>query len=262
MKEKFKPLLEDWLVILAWTGDFVSRPTWGTLFQSMEAVEYRMRLRHQLRYLEKRALIRRERRAGQMVLRITELGRLTAWGGRDPEARWARPWDGMWRMVVFDLPLGRQAVRQQLLRWFRRNGFGYLQDSVWIHPDPLEEVAAALEDFRDDVESLTIMEARCCAGYANDAIVRGAWDFDEINKRYEAYLDRFGKPDRRLVGGRLGFVEAGQWLRSERIAWDHAVSLDPMLPRALLPSGYRGVAAWQTRRRLLRAVAEQTGALQ
>jgi DNA-binding transcriptional regulator PaaX len=257
-----KPMLEDWLPVLIWAGDFISRPTWHNLFRSTEAIEHQDRLLRQLRYLEQRALLRQEQRAGQWVLRLTELGRLAALGGRDPEARWNRPWDGRWRMVLFDLPTSQQLVRQKLLRWFRQNGFGYLQNSVWIHPDPLGELSRALDKYRDDVETLTIMEARCCAGYSNDAIVRSAWDFDEINQRYQAYLDRFGKHAARLVGGRLGFAEASQWLRCERIAWAHAFSVDPLLPRALLPQGYRGVAAWQARRRLLRAVAEQTAALQ
>jgi phenylacetic acid degradation operon negative regulatory protein len=264
MKRKHtrKPMLEDWLPVLIWTGDVLSRPTWHNLFRSLEAVEHEDRFLRQLRYLEQRAMLREERGAGQWVYRLTELGRLVALGGRDPQARWNRQWDGQWRMVLFDLPTAHQSLRQQLLRWFRQNGFGYLQNSVWIHPNPLDDLSHALDKYRDDVEALTIMEARCCAGYANEAIVRGAWDFDEINKRYEAYLDGFGKHAPRLVGGRLGFAEASQWLRSERLAWEHAVSLDPMLPRSLLPDGYRGVAAWQARRRLLRTVAEQTGAVE
>jgi hypothetical protein len=58
-------------------------------------------------------------------------------GGRDPEAQWARPWDGQWRLVLFDVPTGQNAQRERLRRYLRDKGFGYLQNSVWISPDPL-----------------------------------------------------------------------------------------------------------------------------
>ena len=255
MKEKITPMLEDWLLVLFWGVGRLSHPTFRNLFEPYEAWEHRRRFHNQLYYLERRGLLLRERQAAGWVYQMTELGRITALGGRDPEARWARDWDGKWRMVLFDLPAGRQSLRQQLLRWLRQNSFGYLQNSVWIHTDPLTEVAEALNDYRDDVESLTIMDAECGAGYSNEAVVRGAWDFDEINKRYAAYLAGFGRQALSLADRRLGFARASHWLRAERIAWQHAFSLDPLLPRSLLPYDYLGVKAWQSRRRVLSALS-------
>lgn len=257
MKETMKPMLEDWLLALSWGLDVLSRPTFERVMGPCETWEDRNRFYNQLQYLARQGLMQRERHAEKLVFRLTESGRLAALGGRDPEARWGRNWDGKWRMILFDLPTSRQTVRQQLLRWLRQNGFGYLQNSVWIHTDPLTDLAKALDDFRDDVESLTIIDAQCCAGYSNAAIVRGAWDFDEINKRYAAYLDRFGRRLPSLAGQPSGFARASQWLRSERIAWTHAFSLDPLLPRVLWPRGYQGEAAWQLRRRILPALAAQ-----
>ncbi|NQU11857.1 hypothetical protein HQ590_13770, partial [bacterium] len=176
-------------------------------------------------------------------------------GGRDPEARWNRNWDGRWRLVLFDLPTRPRHLRQRLLRWLHQNHFGYLQRSVWIHPDPLSELAPTLAEYRDDVESLTVLKAQTVAGYTNAALVQGAWDFDEINKRYTIYLDGFGrKRAAAIASGRGTFTWASRWLRAERVAWQHAVALDPLLPRALLPSGYRGTEAGQARRRVVRAV--------
>jgi phenylacetic acid degradation operon negative regulatory protein len=259
MKETLKPVMRDWALAVLWGAEQLMMPTWRNLFESYEAWECRRGFQNQLAYLQRRGLARREHHTQDLVYRLTELGRLAALGGRDAEQQWNRDWDRKWRMVLFDLPAGRQALRQKLLRWLRQNGFGYLQNSVWIHPHPLTEVAAALDDYRDDVESLTIMEAQCCAGYSNEAVVTGAWAFDEINKRYAAYLDSFGKVAPKMVAGRAGFERAGRWLRSERVAWEHAFSLDPLLPRALLPRGYLGVKAWQARRRVLSALVSAIG---
>lgn len=248
------PRSNEWLLTLVWVLDKTAKPTWRRLFESCEAWEYRNVLRHRLRYLERQWLLTQERRAKGLVCRLTELGRVTALGGRDSEARWGRHWDGKWRMVLFDLPGRQQKLRQRLLRWLRENSFGYLQNSVWISPDPLAEVAAALEDFRDDVEAFTIMDAQCCAGYSNEAIVQGAWDFREINRRYQAYL---GGDDRALPQGKTSPSELAGYLRSESSAWRHAVWLDPLLPRVLLPREYLGVRAWQAKRRVLSALAER-----
>jgi phenylacetic acid degradation operon negative regulatory protein len=255
-----QPMLEDWLLALCWGLDILSRPTLQRLLEPYEAWEHRQRFRNQLQYLARKGLMQREQHAENLVYRLTETGRLAALGGRDPEARWGCNWDGKWRMILFDLPTNRQTVRQQLLRWLRLNGFGYLQNSVWIHTDPLTDLGKALDEFRDDVESLTIMDAQCCAGYSNAAIVEGAWDFDEINHRYASYLNGFGKRVLNLAGQRVDFVRASQWLRSERIAWTHAFSLDPLLPRVLWPRGYLGETAWQSRRRIFSGLANQVAA--
>ena len=67
-------------------------------------------------------------RAGQHA--VTAQGRLHVLGGRDPETQWARPWDGQWRLVLFDVPTGQNSQRERLRRYLRDKGFGYVQNSV------------------------------------------------------------------------------------------------------------------------------------
>lgn len=180
-------------------------------------------------------------------------------GGRDPETHWKRKWDGYWRMFIFDLPAKRVALRRRLLRWLRNRGFGFLQNSVWIHTDPVSDVTEALKDFREDVESFTIMESRCAFGFSNAAIVQGAWYFDEIEKRQHGYLSVI---DRCLVTLRRDEVtppEAFRLVREERDAWEHAMELDPLLPQTLLPRNYLGCQAWEKRKQFLHRLAKIPG---
>ncbi len=242
---------ESVLNLVLWGAGKLIVPTWHNLFESYEGWEYRTRLRHQLRRLENQQLLQRERQAQGIVYCVTESGRLAACGGRDPGARWDRPWDGCWRMILFDLPAGHQRVRFRLWRWLRENHFGYLQNSVWICPDPIPRVMEALKPYRDDVESFTVMEARCSAGVSDRSIVDGAWDFPEINRRYQGYIATV-----RVVGSREGGGLAS-WLRREREAWSYAVSADPLLPRSLLPKGYLGIEAWRARARALKLASRQ-----
>ncbi len=248
-------MLEEVLLTLLWVADKLSRPTLNNLTQSYEGWAWQHGLNRLLNRAEDRELVRRERQAEQLVYRLTETGRVQALGGHDAPARWSRLWDGRWRQVLFDLPSHRKKVRIQLWRWLRANGFGYLQNSVWIHPDPVGKLADALAEWRDDVESFVLMEATCCPGYSDAAIVAGAWDFEEINRRLRGYIQTATLTSRDLACLREKPSALPGWITQDRIAWRHALELDPLLPRALWPSGYEGERAWNTKLKSYRQLA-------
>jgi len=253
-----KSVFEDVVLTLLWAADKLSRPTLQNLTDPSGPWDDRHGLQRHLARMEQRQLLVRQQRANQMVYQLTSQGHLEALGGKDVVARWGRPWDGRWRQVLFDLPATRKKVRMRFWRWLRENGFGYLQQSVWIHPDPVQELVETMNEFRDDVESFILMEATCCAGYSNQAVVNGAWDFAEINKRYATYIAQatISTAEARRLASSAGTL--GLWLRRERMDWWHALSVDPLLPRQLWPKGYRGEEAWKVRIDCLLALTEQT----
>jgi len=210
--------------------------------------------------LAEQKVLAAEKHAGRLVYRLTELGKRSVLGGRHPEERWSRAWDGQWRMVVFDLPGRCHTIRQQLLRWLRQNSFGYLQNSVWISPDSVSDITEALAEFRDDVESFSVLEAKCCAGSSDAALVRGAWDFPQINKRYEAHLSQ-AEGELRLSRRPATPAEVRSRLRHERLAWRRALAIDPLLPRVLLPADYLGQRAWQTHQAVMQRLLGELASL-
>jgi len=238
------------LDVLLWGAEMLSRPSLRRWTESFESWQHRQGLQRHLARLQQSKLLAQEERTGQIVYRLTDLGRFVALGGHNPERQWERKWDGQWRMLVFDLPVSQGRVRARLLRWLRQNGFGYLQDSVWIHPDPVSEIADVLKDFRDDVESFTILEAHCCGGHKSTTLVRGAWRFDQINKRYEAYLRQADGLLQRALPGQ-DKASLCRRLREQRRTWAAAVAMDPLLPRELLPADYLGQRAWQAHRKVM-----------
>lgn len=203
------------------------------------------RFGQKLTRLERAALVERPARSHdtKRVVRLTEAGRLAALGGRDPVACWQRPWDGCWRLVLFDVQETKRSDRIQLQRQLRRLWFGYLQDSAWISPDPVDALRNALGGLSVDAATLTFMEARPCGGETHADLVAGAWDFGHINRCYDHYLE--------ILGG-LGAVSNARvrrhWLQVEWKAWCRAMRSDPLLPEALLPGSYRGREAWERRR--------------
>lgn len=249
---------EELLHMLLWTCETLSRPTWRSLTESFEGWAYRNGFLRQLQRLEKLQLLERQPgRRGDRLHRLTEAGRLQALGGRDPVVRWNRRWDGRWRLVLFDVPETRSTERDKLRRYLQQRGFGYLQNSVWITPDPVKEERAMLADWRVDVESLVLLEARPCAGETDSEIVDGAWDFSDINQRYTIHQQVLARRPRRRLDGPAAVTAFHRWVRGEREAWLDAMRRDPLLPACLLPRQYAGRKAWRNRLEVMEEAGKQ-----
>ena len=238
------------------------RPSFRNLNESFEGWAYRNGFLRQIASLEKQKFLERKQsgEGGGRLCRLTEKGRLFALGGRDPIARWSRPWDGQWRMVLFDVPKAQDARRSRLRRYLRTRGFGYLQNSVWITPDPLDEEVEMLRGAKIDVESLILLQAKPCAGESDSEIVAGAWDFAGINRRYARHLEILRNKPAGEPKGKSGAEEFRRWAASERSAWRKAVEADPLLPDPLLPRDYFGRRVWRERVRVLAGARKQLSA--
>jgi phenylacetic acid degradation operon negative regulatory protein len=215
------------------------------------------RLDRTLRALEKKGLIAGggEAALDGRLFRLTAEGQARLAGPIDPEARWARKWDGQWRLVLFDVPQSRAAVRTRLRRKLRELRFGWLQNSVWINPDPVDELKRDFEQHRNSVESLVLLEARPAGGETDEELVAGAWDFAQLAKDHAAYHQVLRlRPGTR---SRAGDIDAWlAWAESERRAWKKIVERDPFLPEVLWPKGYAGRTAWHARREALAVCSE------
>jgi len=55
-----------------------------------------------------------------------------------------KKWDKLWRVVIFDIPEYKKAMRDKLRITMRALGFLKLQDSVWIYPYDCEEIVSLL----------------------------------------------------------------------------------------------------------------------
>jgi len=86
-------------------------------------------------------------RDGKKYLRITEKGRkeFAFEQAKVSLKNQKKKWDGRWRMVAFDIPERRRAVRFHLREIMREIGFTRLQDSVWVYPYDCEDFIALLK---------------------------------------------------------------------------------------------------------------------
>jgi DNA-binding transcriptional regulator PaaX len=247
---------DDLLAVLLWSLDILARPTPHAILESFEAWDYRTRLRPQLRQLERARFLERHTLKGEATLRLTEEGRVAAWGGVDPVSRWQRRWDGRWRFLLFDLPARDQKLRLRLWRWLRVHRYGYLQLSVWLTPDAIDEAHFPLHDLKLKPESFTVIEGRPVPPDSDADLVTGAWDFAAINKKYERVMDLAAIGKELTEKSNASPAKLRQWLAAERAAWLRAISNDPLLPEGLCPPVYLGQQAWEKRQDLFRAMAK------
>ena len=239
------------LYMLLWSAETASRPTWRNLTESFEAWAYRSGLHRQLAELERKEFLERKRGDLKSVVRLTSRGRLKALGGREPTERWYRPWDGRWRLVLFDVPEEERNLRWRLRKFLRKNHFGCLQKSAWVSPDSVEPFENELRGFARNAKVMTFFEGHACLGENSALIAEQAWDFARINAGYKAHSDILGDMPKDASSTTKAEVLLG-WAERERRAWTDATLADPMLPRALWPKGYAGEKAWKNRVRILR----------
>jgi len=259
-----KPATEEFLYFLLWTAEMLARPTWRNLTGPcpFEAWAYRNDLGRRLQELARQRLIETRVSAdgSERLVRLTESGCETARAGVDPVRRWERPWDGRWRLVIFDVPESMNRKRVQLRRILRHRRFGYLQNSVWLTPDPLDDLRHQLAGTKASAESLVLFEGRPGGGESDQDLVAGAWDFDDIRTRYEAWSRVADAAPKLSVGSTPDERQVRVWGERERIAWRDIALRDPFLPAALLPTGYPGRTAWLRRTRLLSSLGQALAA--
>ncbi len=202
----------------------------------------------QLSRLEEKGWIEKEHDGIQWVYRLTQTGQLALSHGLDPEKLWSAPWDGKWRMFMFDLPARQAAIRQRLREWLREERFGCLQGSLWVRPHEIDPDLVGLNDLGIEATQMITVEATPVGSHSPRQIVSKAWDFESIRLDYQSYLASLkewraqraahGDPDRLLA-------------RQAVDEWNKVALKDPFLPDVLLPRGYPGKHAWRERSKFL-----------
>jgi DNA-binding transcriptional regulator PaaX len=78
----------------------------------------------------------------QKYLKITKKGRakLNSLNLESGEALVSINWDGLWRIVILDLPESRKNEREALRYLLKKAGFTCLKNTVWISPFPYEHL--------------------------------------------------------------------------------------------------------------------------
>lgn len=70
---------------------------------------------------------------------------LRNWQMSDYKIKQPKKWDKKWRVIIFDIPEKKRAIRTEIRRIFIEAGLRRLQDSVWVYPYDCEDVIGLMK---------------------------------------------------------------------------------------------------------------------
>lgn len=196
------------------------------------------------------------RAAAEGVLRSERVGRRVRWVLTGPGSqlladgtariysfqREVAPWDGRWLVLSVAIPETQRQLRHRLRTRLTWLGMGSPAPGLWVVPDAGRETAAA------GVVAEAGLTDRAFAWVGTDApalgdraaLLRAAWDLDEVEARYSAFLAAF--TERETTTDAEAFTAQVQLVQ----AWRRFPFLDPGLPAELLDHTWPGTAAAAT----------------
>ncbi|MEK7099075.1 MAG: hypothetical protein AAB916_00995 [Patescibacteria group bacterium] len=97
---------------------------------------------------------------GCMEIRLTEMGKIQVVKRALGDLRIApqEQWDGIWRVVLFDIPERNKWAREGMRQSLKRMGFYPLQKSTFVFPYPCREEVAFLRNLYDIGHSVRFIE--------------------------------------------------------------------------------------------------------
>jgi len=148
-----------------------------------------------------------------------------------------------WLLAVFSVPESQRHRRHVLRSELTRLGFGMVAPGVWIVPAHLQDATA--ETLRrlelDSYADLFRADHRAFGDLAGK--IRLWWDLDELERRYEAFIEAHEPALRRWQNGAPAGREAFADYVRVLTDWRRLPYLDPGLPAELLPDGWIGIRA-------------------
>jgi phenylacetic acid degradation operon negative regulatory protein len=156
--------------------------------------------------------------------------------------RTSRPWDGLWSLVAFSIPEQNRAARDSLRKQLRWLGFAPLYDGLWVSPrDHAVEVITLLAEL--GIATATAFRASTVPGVSPDGLPQRAWDLDNLQARYMAFIANTGRLREHTLAGRVSPVAALVARTRVMDEWRGFPELDPDLPDDLLPEAWPRAAA-------------------
>ncbi|HET7657934.1 MAG TPA: phenylacetic acid degradation operon negative regulatory protein PaaX [Bacillales bacterium] len=153
-------------------------------------------------------------------------------------------WDGQWRMLMYTIPEEKRSIRDELRKEIVWSGFGMLSGGLWISPNRLEKQVQDLISKYEIAPYVHFFISRYEGPHENERLVRECWDLDDINDRYEQFIDYYSKKfviDKNKIE-KGGMTEGECFVERAMLVHEYRKFLfvDPGLPEELLPKKWLG----------------------
>lgn len=157
-------------------------------------------------------------------------------------------WDGCWHLVVYSLPEGKRALRNELrtkLIWY---GFGRLAPGTWISPHNWDtELRPILTTL--GIENHVEMFSGQHHAASEQQMIHRCWDLSQLAQDYQTFLARY-QPEYETLkidveNGRIHPTPTDCFIRRFWLtyAFQTFPLHDPNLPAQLLPADWPGHTA-------------------
>jgi phenylacetic acid degradation operon negative regulatory protein len=147
-------------------------------------------------------------------------------------------WDGNWRMVIFDVAVKDNSIRQKLRRELLKLKFGQFQESIYITPHHVDEIIWQwLKENKLDNQAGVLVAKQLFVGNFK-VLAQKIWRLDRLNIFYKR-LERIKAKDE---------LTARRWLKQ----YLEIVAEDPFLPQELLPETWFGFEAKKTWKQMVK----------
>jgi phenylacetic acid degradation operon negative regulatory protein len=147
----------------------------------------------------------------------------------------AQDWDGRWLLVFVRIPESDRRARHVVRSRLTWAGFGSLGAGMWVSPHPGREAEAtlALREAGVAEDGHVFVATRSGLGDVR-VMVAEAWDLTAVEEQYEQFIGEFGaRAPGDVLARQIELVHA----------WRRFPSIDPVLPRELLPARWSGLKA-------------------
>ena len=116
--------------------------------------------------LQNRRLIKKKKQGNRVFFTITPKGRAVFFKDYIKKIKINKPrkWDGLWRVVIFDIPIKKNNERDILRDRLKYLGFFQFQKSAFISPFPCQMELEAILEYYGLFEYVTYLEAQKISG--------------------------------------------------------------------------------------------------
>ncbi|MGZ4531938.1 MAG: PaaX family transcriptional regulator, partial [Mycobacteriaceae bacterium] len=157
-----------------------------------------------------------------------------------------------WVIAVFSVPESERERRHALRSRLSWLGFATIASGTWVAPAHAAEAAQEVLE-RDGLDRYVELFHADHLGFGDVRVLVGQWwDLDGIHARYEEFINAYEPLMERWQ--RPPATEEHQEVLADYVrlltSWRQLPYLDPGLPAALLPAGWKSVAAAQLFTRL------------
>lgn len=175
---------------------------------------------------------------------ITELGRSFIQTINQKPLLYNAKWDGMWHVVMVEIPETERKKRDQFRTDIIQAGFGLLHNSVYISPWSYKEETAQLIQKHGIENHVTLFRGTMEYRDITPERAQVIWQLDEIEAMYAEkwrwYEEQFEPEMNRILHSKAEPLELFLlYLHLGEVTSELYLS-DPMLPEALLPKHWRG----------------------